>query len=29
VCAEITPELVEARPRQAARCHITAPGALS
>jgi peptide/nickel transport system ATP-binding protein len=29
VCAEITPELVEARPRQAARCHITAPGAMS
>jgi peptide/nickel transport system ATP-binding protein len=25
VCSEITPELVEARPGQAARCHVTAP----
>ena len=25
VCSQITPTLVEARPRQAARCHVTAP----
>jgi len=25
VCSERTPELVEARPAQAARCHVTAP----
>jgi len=25
VCSRVTPELVEARPRQAARCHVTAP----
>ena len=25
VCSEVTPELVEARPQQAARCHVTAP----
>ena len=25
VCSEVTPELVEARPHQAARCHVTAP----
>jgi peptide/nickel transport system ATP-binding protein len=25
VCSEITPELVEARPGQVARCHVTAP----
>jgi len=25
VCSEITPELVEARPTQSARCHVTAP----
>jgi peptide/nickel transport system ATP-binding protein len=29
VCAEITPELVEARSGQAARCHVTAPGVSS
>jgi peptide/nickel transport system ATP-binding protein len=29
VCAEITPELVEARIQQAARCHVTAPGVSS
>jgi len=28
VCSEVTPQLVEARPRQAARCHVTAPSAL-
>ncbi len=25
VCSEVTPQLVEARPAQAARCHVTAP----
>jgi peptide/nickel transport system ATP-binding protein len=25
VCSRVTPSLVEARPRQAARCHVTAP----
>jgi peptide/nickel transport system ATP-binding protein len=25
VCSELTPQLVEARPAQAARCHVTAP----
>jgi ABC-type dipeptide/oligopeptide/nickel transport system ATPase component len=25
VCTEVTPELVEARPAQSARCHVTAP----
>jgi peptide/nickel transport system ATP-binding protein len=25
VCPRVTPELVEARPRHAARCHVTAP----
>jgi peptide/nickel transport system ATP-binding protein len=25
VCSQITPQLVEARPRHAARCHVTAP----
>ena len=25
VCSHVTPELVEARPRHAARCHVTAP----
>jgi peptide/nickel transport system ATP-binding protein len=25
VCSEVTPELVEARPAQSARCHVTAP----
>jgi peptide/nickel transport system ATP-binding protein len=25
VCSDVTPELVEARPQQAARCHVTAP----
>jgi peptide/nickel transport system ATP-binding protein len=25
VCSRVTPELVEARPQQAARCHVTAP----
>jgi oligopeptide/dipeptide ABC transporter ATP-binding protein len=25
VCARVTPELVEARPEHAARCHVTAP----
>jgi peptide/nickel transport system ATP-binding protein len=25
VCSGVTPQLVEARPRQAARCHVTAP----
>jgi peptide/nickel transport system ATP-binding protein len=29
VCAEITPELVEARIQHAARCHVTAPGVSS
>jgi peptide/nickel transport system ATP-binding protein len=28
VCSEVTPPLVEARPRQSARCHVTAPSAL-
>jgi peptide/nickel transport system ATP-binding protein len=26
VCSTVTPELVEARPAQSARCHVTAPG---
>ena len=26
ICSERTPELVEARPTQSARCHVTAPG---
>ena len=25
VCSELTPQLVEARPGQSARCHVTAP----
>jgi peptide/nickel transport system ATP-binding protein len=25
ICSHVTPELVEARPQQAARCHVTAP----
>jgi peptide/nickel transport system ATP-binding protein len=25
VCSELTPQLVEARPAQSARCHVTAP----
>ncbi len=25
ICSRVTPQLVEARPRQAARCHVTAP----
>jgi len=25
VCSHVTPDLVEARPQQAARCHVTAP----
>jgi peptide/nickel transport system ATP-binding protein len=25
VCSQVTPELVEARPAQSARCHVTAP----
>ena len=25
VCSRVTPELVEARPQHAARCHVTAP----
>jgi peptide/nickel transport system ATP-binding protein len=25
VCSHVTPQLVEARPQQAARCHVTAP----
>src|SRR4051794_29119636 len=28
VCSQVTPPLVEARPRQSARCHVTAPSAL-
>jgi peptide/nickel transport system ATP-binding protein len=28
VCSHVTPPLVEARPRQAARCHVTAPSSL-
>ena len=28
VCSHVTPPLVEARPRQSARCHVTAPSAL-
>jgi peptide/nickel transport system ATP-binding protein len=28
VCSEVTPPLVEARPHQAARCHVTAPSPL-
>jgi peptide/nickel transport system ATP-binding protein len=28
VCSQVTPTLVEARPRQSARCHVTAPSAL-
>ncbi len=28
VCSQVTPSLVEARPRQSARCHVTAPSAL-
>ncbi|HEY3543251.1 MAG TPA: ABC transporter ATP-binding protein [Gaiellaceae bacterium] len=28
VCSRVTPALVEARPQQAARCHVTAPGVL-
>jgi oligopeptide/dipeptide ABC transporter ATP-binding protein len=28
VCSHITPPLVEARPEQAARCHVTAPSTL-
>jgi peptide/nickel transport system ATP-binding protein len=28
VCSEVTPPLVEARPLQAARCHVTAPSSL-
>jgi peptide/nickel transport system ATP-binding protein len=28
VCARVTPSLVEARPGQAARCHVTAPSSL-
>ena len=26
VCSQVTPELVDARPDQLARCHVTAPG---
>jgi peptide/nickel transport system ATP-binding protein len=29
VCSELTPELVEARSAQSARCHVTAPGVAS
>jgi peptide/nickel transport system ATP-binding protein len=29
VCSQVTPPLVEARPRQAARCHVTAPSTLT
>jgi oligopeptide/dipeptide ABC transporter ATP-binding protein len=28
VCSRLTPPLVEARPRQSARCHVTAPSNL-
>jgi peptide/nickel transport system ATP-binding protein len=28
ICSQVTPQLVEARPRQSARCHVTAPAAL-
>jgi peptide/nickel transport system ATP-binding protein len=29
ICWHVTPQLVEARPRQAARCHVTAPSTLT
>ena len=29
VCSRVTPQLVDARPRQAARCHVTAPATLN
>jgi peptide/nickel transport system ATP-binding protein len=29
ICSHVTPALVEARPRQAARCHVTAPSTLN
>ena len=29
ICAHVTPPLVEARPEQSARCHVTAPSTLS
>jgi peptide/nickel transport system ATP-binding protein len=28
ICSRVTPPLVEARPHQSARCHVTAPSAL-
>jgi len=28
ICSQVTPELVEARPEQSARCHVTAPSTL-
>jgi peptide/nickel transport system ATP-binding protein len=29
ICSHVTPPLVEARPRQSARCHVTAPSPLT